>query len=887
MSSPRDETHLAETGFQSGARGPSSGGSGQGASRPGWLSASGGDTSPDALPPGTLLAERYRVLGLAGRGGMGEVYRAEDLRLGQSVALKFLPPAVADDPQRLAQFHHEVRIARQVSHRNVCRVYDIGEDHGRVFLTMELIDGEDLAGLLKRVGRFPEERATEIGRQICAGLAAAHECGVLHRDLKPANVMLDAEGRVRITDFGLAGLAGSFADIRSGTPAYMAPEQLAGTEVSQRSDIFALGLVLYEIYTGKRAFDATTVAELLRQHDDGVDVSRSAGRELDPAIERVIQRCLSREPAQRPASAIAVSAALPGGDPLAAALAAGETPSPAMIAAAGGIEPVPLPIGLGLVAVAIVGLVALIGVRGESAVHRFVPMELSGPVLEDRARQAIQKLGYREPPADSFGMFHRGTDYYEWVQTRGGERAWAEMATGRTPAVGYWYRSSPQALRPLNRQARPQPDDPPLRITGMTLARVDVRGHLLEFHGVPPQRAAPAATLSAVDWQVVFDVVGWPRDRFAPAAPEWTGLAATDTRAAWTGTVAELGDIPLRLEAGAFAGRITYVQAIGPWTKPTHVAPPVPTITQRMLGLVQPLLVASLIIGSALLARRNLRAARGDRAGASRVALWVGVLMMLRWLVAAHHSGSYANFQGAFLDASEQALLNAALVWLAYLGIEPWLRRHWPASLLSWSRLLGGSFRDPLLGRDVLVGVVFGLAAGLYLVATRYVTVQVTGIPAGPMLNGVPELTSPRYVVAAMMVAATNALINGVLLALLYVMLRRLLRRPVVAAAAVVLIFAALVGATESVTQNWWLNSVLIIGFAAVILLPLVRFGLVPFMVGFGIHQLMAITALTTDLGRWYAPPTWVVGGVVVALALTAFVQSRAGVPIFGRLLED
>jgi hypothetical protein len=887
MSSPRDETHLAETGFQSGARGPSSGGSGHGGSRPGWLSSSGGDAARDELPPGTLLADRYRILGLAGRGGMGEVYRAEDLRLGQSVALKFLPPAVADDGQRLAQFHHEVRIARQVSHRNVCRVYDIGEDHGRVFLTMELIDGEDLARLLKRVGRFPEERATEIARQICAGLAAAHDCGVLHRDLKPANVMLDADGRVRITDFGLAGLAGTFSDVRSGTPAYMAPEQLAGKGVTERSDIFSLGLVLYEIYTGKRAFDATTIAELLRQHDEGVDVSQSAGRELEPAVERVIQRCLSREPAQRPASAIAVSAALPGGDPLAAALAAGETPSPAMIAAAGRIEPVPLPIGLGLVAIAVVGLVALIGLRGESAFHRFVPMELSGPVLEDRARQAIQKLGYREPATDSFGMFSRSFEYYDWASTRGGDAAWVEMASGRTPAISYWLRSSPQALRPLNQQGRPQMDDPPLRVVGSTLARVDPRGLLLEFHGVPPQRAAPAATPPTVDWQIVFDAVGWPRDRFAPAAPEWTGLTATDTRAAWTGTVPELGEIRVRLEAGAFGGRVTYVQAIGPWTKPGREAPPVPPLTQRLLNMVQPLLIASLIIGSALLARRNLRAGRGDRAGASRVVFWVGALMMLRWLFAAHHSGTYANFQGAFLDATADAMLNAGLVWLAYLGIEPWLRRHWPASLLSWSRLLGGSFRDPLLGRDVLVGVGFGVAAGLYLVATRFVIVQVTGTSAGPMLNGVPELTSPRYVVAAIIVAATNALINSVLLALLYVMLRRLLRRPVLATAAVVLIFAAVVGASESFTPNRWLNAVLITGFAVVILLPLVRFGLVPFMVGYGIHQLVANTALTTDLGKWYSPPTWVVGGLIVAMALTAFVQSRAGAPLFGRLLED
>ena len=279
---------------------------------------------------------------------MGEVYRAEDLRLGQSVALKFLPPAVAEDPQRLAQFHHEVRIARQVSHRNVCRVYDIGEDHGRVFLTMELIDGEDLAGLLKRIGRFPEERATEIARQICAGLAAAHDCGVLHRDLKPANIMLDADGRVRITDFGLAGLAGTFTDIRSGTPAYMAPEQLAGKDVTERSDLFSLGLVLFEIYTGKRAFDATTIAELLRLHDDGVQAvaqrrarAGSGGRARHPALPRAAIRPSgrrARSPCRRRCPA---AIRWPRPSP------PGETPSPAMVAAAGRMDAVPLRIGLG------------------------------------------------------------------------------------------------------------------------------------------------------------------------------------------------------------------------------------------------------------------------------------------------------------------------------------------------------------------------------------------------------------------------------------------------------------------------------------------------------------------------------------------------------------
>src|SRR5688500_3686974 len=126
---------------------------------------------------------------------MGEVYRADDLKLGQQVALKFLPPEVDQDPGRLTQLHTEVRMARQVSHPNVCRVYDIDEVEGHTFLSMEYVDGEDLASLLRRIGRFNEERGIEIARQICAGLAAAHQCGVVHRDFKPANVMLDGTGR--------------------------------------------------------------------------------------------------------------------------------------------------------------------------------------------------------------------------------------------------------------------------------------------------------------------------------------------------------------------------------------------------------------------------------------------------------------------------------------------------------------------------------------------------------------------------------------------------------------------------------------------------------------------------------------------------------------------
>src|SRR5688572_14744605 len=257
----------------------------------------------DAFAPGAIIAGRYRVIALLGRGGMGEVYRAEDLTLEQPVALKFLPEAVAAGDARLSQFHNELRVARQVSHKNVCRLYDLGDANGRRFLTMEYVDGEDLGSLLRRIGRVPHDKAVQIARQLCAGVAAAHERGVVHRDLKPANVMIDGEGNVRVTDFGIATAKDAVDEGFAGTPQYMAPEQIAGQPASIKSDIYALGLVLFELFTGRRAVDSKTLAELKTFHQSGtVTTPSSIVRDLDPAVERTIMRCLERDPARRPAS---------------------------------------------------------------------------------------------------------------------------------------------------------------------------------------------------------------------------------------------------------------------------------------------------------------------------------------------------------------------------------------------------------------------------------------------------------------------------------------------------------------------------------------------------------------------------------------------------------
>jgi serine/threonine protein kinase len=263
-------------------------------------------SNEERFTTGSVFGERFRMLGRIGRGGMGEVYRAHDLKLDQPVALKFLPEAARDN-RRLEFFRNEVRIARQISHRNVCRVYDLGEIEGAPFISMEYVDGEDLGSLLRRIGRLPGDKAVEFARRLCAGLAAAHEKGVLHRDLKPANIMIDGRGQVLIMDFGLAAVADAIAggDIRSGTPAYMSPEQKDGREVTVRSDIYSLGLVLAEMFTGQRALKDLRLSTVVR--------------DVDPAVEKVIERCLDPNPSRRPASALDVARALPGGDPLAEA----------------------------------------------------------------------------------------------------------------------------------------------------------------------------------------------------------------------------------------------------------------------------------------------------------------------------------------------------------------------------------------------------------------------------------------------------------------------------------------------------------------------------------------------------------------------------------------
>jgi Tfp pilus assembly protein PilF/predicted Ser/Thr protein kinase len=254
-----------------------------------------------AFAPGFVFANRYRMVTRLGRGGMGDVWRADDLMLETPVALKLIRSTSQAGRERLLQ---EVRLARRITHPAVVRVFDVGEADDEVFFSMELVEGQDLASVLRHAGRLAPSRSVEIARQLCAGLGAAHSEGVLHRDLKPANVLIDQQGRVRITDFGIAVPAG--APGRSGiagTPMYMAPEQrVAGASLTAQTDLYALGVVLYEVATGLRP---------ARKDDGSIIPPSQLAPGLDPAFESVILRALSPSPDDRPTSAAAFAAFLP------------------------------------------------------------------------------------------------------------------------------------------------------------------------------------------------------------------------------------------------------------------------------------------------------------------------------------------------------------------------------------------------------------------------------------------------------------------------------------------------------------------------------------------------------------------------------------------------
>ena len=847
----------------------------------GWLTSSGA-IDHGRFPPGTILGGRYRIIGRLGRGGMGEVFRADDLKLGQAVALKFLPADVDRDPARLTQLHGEVRMARQVSHPNVCRVYDIDEVEGHTFLSMEYVDGEDLSALLKRIGRFPQDRALEVARQICAGLGAAHERGVVHRDLKPANVMLDGNGRVRITDFGLAGISGE--SLRAGTPAYMAPEQLAGQEVTARSDIYALGLVLYEVFTGRRALEGANVAELIhRREQSGITAPSEIVRELDEQIDQAIMRCLRPAPAERPPSAIAVAAALPGGDPLAAALAAGETPSPEMVAAAGTTDAISTRTALVAAAFVVLALAAVTFMyQRVMLVNRVAPPK-SPAALQDRAEEALRMLGYGEGDVGRASGLGMSADFTRYIAaTSQGADRWSALRSGRPATFFLWHRTSPRALVPWGDENRLEATNPPMRTAGMALVVVDGAGRLAEFSAVP-EPIQQGTVPRAMDWTTVFAAAGLDLASFKPVEPQWLPVTFADERRAWEGALPEHPGQTVRVEAAAMAGRPVSVVLTGPWSRSSRAAQPVPqTLFIRILASISEFVMPALMLAAAALAWSNIKAGRGDRRGATRAAVVFILLGTAGWVLANQHTGVLAEDIDRLFSALGRAMFDGSLLWLSYMAIEPYIRRFSPGSLIGWTRMLNGRWRDPQVATDVLLGVCAGLGMTLLYGVHNLIPPlfgRLEPMPLEP--NDVNVLLGTRFVLGQIFIAAGNALVAGMLAVAGVVAILLFVKRKWLAhlLSSVIFVWVVISGMFPAGTPL--LDIAIGLGIIAIWTGVILYGGLLATVAALSTHFVLLRVPLTTELSSWRGGLSvtylLVIGGIALAAVyLARFATAQA-----------
>ncbi|MGA7081295.1 MAG: tetratricopeptide repeat protein [Terriglobales bacterium] len=276
---------------------------------PGALSSMSSIAAFQGLQPGVLFGERYEILGVLGQGGMGAVYKARDRELDRLIALKVIRPELATDPAILARFKQELILSRNITHKNVVRIFDLGEADGIRFISMEYLDGEDLRTILRREGKFSPKDAISVVEQVCRALDAAHSEGVIHRDLKPQNIMRDKNGRIVVMDFGLARSLGDSGMTQTGaivgTMEYMSPEQALGTTLDQRSDIFSVGLIFFELLTGKAPYKAdTAIASLMKRTREEAQSASDVDASVPKSLSAIVSRCLEREPANRYHSAV-------------------------------------------------------------------------------------------------------------------------------------------------------------------------------------------------------------------------------------------------------------------------------------------------------------------------------------------------------------------------------------------------------------------------------------------------------------------------------------------------------------------------------------------------------------------------------------------------------
>ncbi len=576
-----------------------------------------------------------------------------------------------------------------------------------------------------------------------------------------------------------------------------------------------------------------------------------------------------------------MAAALPGGDPLAAALAAGDTPSPEMVAAApkeGSLRPAVAVLCLA----AALGMLVLLCITGESiSLLRILSPKKSPDVLADRAGSVAQRLGYAEPPADTAHGFDVDGDYIDYVfgQDESPGR-WRRFKESRPAVLRFWHRQSPRFLEP-RMNTFVTPDDPPPLLSGMIHSVLDTEGRLIEFHVVPSQvEATGQGEIQPVDWRALFDEAGLSLENFNSVEPRQLPLAYADTRAAWEGVFPSQPQTPLRVEAAAYRGRPVYFEMLGPWSKPQRLQPAeLDARSTRFFAILFSVFMLVSVTGVAL-ARKNWRLGRGDRKGAFRLAVIMFTLSLLGWLIGASHVPTFRGELRLFWFAIAEALIKAFIIWLFYIALEPYVRKRSPHRIISWSRLMAGNWRDPLVGRDVLIGMLLSLGAEVVLFAGAELIGRELGSPADVSARGL------GYQLSASTIGATffgwqffMSLVHGMGYVLLLLLLSLPLRRDWLAAVALWLLF--MLPALLSI-KSASLVGLLLSGIVwALIVLVVARLGLLAMASVQFFYFMGLFFPYTTDFSAWYAGNTIIALLICVAFAFYGFHTSKAGQPLF------
>jgi serine/threonine-protein kinase len=671
----------------------------------------------------------------------------------------------------------------------------------------------------------------------------------------------------------------------------MAPEQLAGKEATKQSDLYALGLVLYELFTGKAAFEAKSVEEFLRVRAATPTTTPSTLiPDIGPRVEGAILRCLEPDSAQRPASALDVAALLPGGDPLAEALAAGETPSPEMVAAAGPTHVLSPRLATGLLAAIAVSLVAAFWLTGRSQMLNQLSLEYPPEVLVERAREIVRVAGYRERAADSAFGFESDSRYVRYFDDtlagsqRDRRETWTSLLSRSPSPLTFWYIHSASPLVPLTSElaiwGRVERDQPLIQRAAV-LVELDPDGRLRRFVATRMDRDTASDSAASVDWSALFSTAGLDFSRFTPDSRP----ASADTEVAWTGVYPGHDNLPVKVEARSQGGHLMQFAVLFPWTEREDAALSALGLAGASGGPVTVLVNYVFIIAIVLVAYRNWKIGRADLTGASRVALFIGTLLFLIIVMGAHDRLTTLMYQPSVPIVAFDGLIAG----LTYIALEPWVRRSWPQAMVTWSRVLAGRWRDPVVARDILIGI--ALAVVIYCFRQSLYAVFMPGRGMPPGSNAVPGfafmpafLTGGRVVAAGMLAELTLGLIRALSVFFLLFLCRVLLPRPWMSVVALVAAAALLSGVSRGLwwSDTRWIDGLFLVVVFSLLLFPvLFRFGFVTFAVWGGVGGMLQHALVTNQFGAWYGQSSLAVLVVITAVTLWAFWTS-IGRPAIG-----